>query len=688
MADMLLELFCEEIPSHLQKRGGDELERQLLSLFEDADLPHGKIEVFTGPRRLTARVRDVALSSPSQREERRGPRPGAPEAAIQGFLKAVGLKSLEECTLREDKKGAYYLAVQERPGRPASEILQDELPPLLERFFWPVSMRWGEGKFRWIRPLRHIICLFDGIPVIFECADVQSGAITYGHRVMGPGPFEVKNFEDYEDTLLKEGFVCLRAEDRKTRIMNRARELCAERGLRLVEDHTLLEEVAGLAEWPVVMPGNFDSSFLELPDEVLRTAMRTHQKYFSVFEEKKDKLAPHFIMVANLEASDGGTAILKGNERVLAARLEDARYFWEQDLKTPLKDQTENLKGMVYHEKLGSLYEKAQRMKELAGRLAPHLGLDPEKGRQAAFLAKADLVTSMVGEFPSLQGVMGYAYAQAQGMPRDLAEALRDHYKPEGPTDSPPQTSLSKLVALTDKLDTLTGFWSVGEIPTSSKDPYALRRSALGVLRIFLEGRIRIPVSQFLKEAGSLHPDFEAKKQENLENFLRDRLKIHFKGQGMRHDLVEAVFALQDDDIIRLDRRLCTLKNFLQQPEALALLQSYKRATNIVEAEEKKDKTTYQGTPDPQLFETEEERNLALSLKQAGRDCLKAVGEEKYERALETLQTLRFPLDAFFEAVMVNTPDKNLRLNRLYLLSTMSSIFYPVADFSKIESVS
>ncbi len=681
MAELLLEFFSEEIPARMQARARADLARLLGDNLKDAGLDFEEIKTFATPRRITAVVEGLPKRSPDVSEERKGPRVGAPDKAIQGFLKSAGLKSVDEAETREDKKGSYYVAVIEKPGRDTADVIAEIVPEVVRTFPWPKAMRWGAGKLRWVRPLHSILCVLGGKVVDFDVDGIASGNTTRGHRFMAPKEFAVKNFADYEAKLRK-AYVILDSDERAAKILDSARARVGEHGFTLVEDGGLLAENAGLTEWPVPLLGAFDEEFLSVPPEVLATSMKSHQKCFSV--AKGDDLANRFVLVANLEADDGGTSITQGNERVIAARLSDAKFFFDQDLKVSLETRVPQLKDITFHEKLGTQYERVQRLFHLARELAPIVGADPDDAERAGILCKADLVSDMVGEFPELQGIMGRYYALDQGERPAVANAIADHYKPVGPMDDVPTEPVSIALALADKLDTLVGFWAIDEKPTGSKDPYALRRAALGVIRIVLENDVRLPL---LMQIQAQLPSDGASNEEtarNLLDFFADRLKIYLRDQGARHDLVDAVFALGGDDLLMIVRRVEALGRFLDTDDGTHLLAGTKRAANILRIEEKKDKKIYDDAPDPALLEAAEEKALAKAVDEVQKAAAKAVQDEDFEAAMTAMAKLRAPVDAFFDAVTVNADDPKLRENRLRLLNRIRSTTKTVADFSKI----
>jgi glycyl-tRNA synthetase beta chain len=707
MPELLLELFSEEIPARMQVRAAEELKRLVTGELQAQGLETGEAQAFATPRRLALVVRDVAARSPDQLEERKGPRVNAPEAAIQGFLKAAGLSSIGQASVVSDpKKGDYYVARIERPGRSAYEIVSEVVPDVLRRFPWPKSMRWGSHTFAWVRPLHGIICLLDGEVVPFEIAGVSSSNTTRGHRFHGNTPVQVSGFDDYVEKL-RAAKVILDSGERARRIEEQARELAAKHKLELIEDAGLLAENAGLTEWPVVLMGHFDEAFLEVPPEVIITSIRTHQKCFALRDPETGKLANRFLLVANLEAADGGAAIVAGNEKVIRARLSDARFFWEQDLKKPLDEMAHALRGVTFHEKLGTQWERVERIAELAFYIAGAVDAVPEDARRAAQLAKADLVSGMVGEFPELQGLMGRYYAEAVGTKPEIARAIELHYKPKGPNDTVPLVeegdAVAVAVALADKIDTLVGFWRINEKPTGSGDPYQLRRAALGIIRIILENDLRVSLTEKIaraheeyrkqgssvvlgnKEASGTPEEIERKITTDLLSFFADRLKVHLREQGARHDLIDAVFALPgQDDLALIVKRVEALGDFLETDDGANLLIGVKRAASILAIEEKKDKTRYDGDYDLKLLKAPEELALAAAIESTKQDTRAAIAVENFEGAMRALAELRRPVDAFFEKVTVNVEDQNLRQNRLRLLSQIRAATMTVADFSKI----
>jgi glycyl-tRNA synthetase beta chain len=698
MPDLLLELFSEEIPARMQARAAEDLHKLVTDRLVNAGLVYEGARALVTPRRLALAVQGVPARQPDVREEKKGPRVGAPEAAIAGFLKSAGLKSISEAKVQPDKKGDFYVAVIEKPGRPAIEVIGEILPDVVERFPWPKSMRWGApsaraGALTWVRPLHSIVATFgpeteEPDVVRFSAGGIAAGNETRGHRFMAPQKFTVRRLDDYLQKLEK-AKVVPDAERRRDIILAEAKQLAFAQGLELVEDEGLLAEVAGLVEWPVVLMGSFDQEFLQVPKEMIRATIRNNQKCFVLRDTAHAKLVDKFILVANIEADDGGKAIVAGNERVIRARLSDAKFFYETDLKTRLEDRLPKFKHIVFHEKLGSQWERLERIERLAAELAPLVGADVKKARRAARLCKADLLTEAVGEFPELQGTMGRYYAEEQGEDEAVAHAIEDHYKPKGPDDLVPSDPVSVAVALADKIDTLVGFWAVGEKPTGSKDPYALRRAALGIITIVLDNAIRLRVIPGIEfAAGGLRAAVASRSllPSDLLSFLADRLKVQLREKGARHDLVDAVFALEgQDDLLLIVRRVEALGKFLDTDDGRNLLAGYKRATNIIRIEEKKDSHQYTGAPVAKFYDQAEEKALAQAIDVAKAEAGRAVGAEDFEAAMRAMARLRPHVDTFFDKVTVNVEDKKLRENRLKLLNEIRAATRAVADFSKIE---
>ena len=707
----------------MQRRAAEDLRKLVTDALVERGFLYEGAKAFATPRRLALHVAGLPARGEAVREERRGPRLGAPDAAVQGFLKSAGLSSLDQATTVTDpKKGEFYLAVIERPGRETIDVLAEILPGIIRNFPWPKSMRWGAasaqpGSLRWVRPLQSIVATFgpetetpDVVP--FSVDGIAAGTTTSGHRFLKPEPFEVRRFDDYVQAL-ERADVILDADRRKDIILHDAKDLAFARGLDLVEDEGLLEEVAGLVERPVVLMGAFEERFLEIPAEAIRATIRANQKCFVLRKSGSEELAPAFVLVSNLLASDGGAAITAGNERVVRARLSDAKFFWETDKAVRLEDRLPKLDSIVFHEKLGTQGERVNRIAGLARRIASAIDIrfDLDLVERAARLAKADLVTEMVGEFPELQGLMGRKYATLQGEDPRVAAAIEEHYKPLGPSDRVPTEIVSIAVAMADKLDLLAGFWSIDEKPTGSKDPFGLRRAALGVIRLILENGLRLPlldgpiwdafdelpgksaVVLDLSGAAALdaldgETDLTDPRAKDLLAFLADRLKVYLRDQGARHDLIDAVFALPgQDDLLMVVRRVEALGEFLGTDDGKNLLAGYKRAANILRIEEKKDGRSYDAVPDAALASSgqSEERALAEALAEARREASAAVAAEDFAGAMRALSRLRAPVDAFFEKVTVNADDPALRQNRLLLLNALRAATREVADFSRIE---
>jgi glycyl-tRNA synthetase beta chain len=702
MSDLLLEFLSEEIPARMQARAAEDLRKAVTDRLVDAGLVYEGAKAFVTPRRLALAVQGVPVRQPDRREEKKGPRVGAPEQAIAGFLKAAGLKSIADAKVQPDKKGDFYVAVIEKPGRPALDVIGEILPEVVKSFPWPKSMRWGvrskdPGALTWVRPLHSIVATFgpeteEPDIVAFTVDGIATGNMTCGHRFLAPEPFMVRHLADYMAKLDK-AKVVPDAERRRNIILTEAKQLAFAQGLELVEDDGLLAETAGLVEWPVVLMGAFDEAFLHIPDEVIRATIRNNQKCFVLRDAAHARLVNKFLLVANLEAEDGGRAIVAGNERVIRARLADARFFYQSDLKTKLEDRLPSFKDIIFHEKLGTQAERIERITRLAGELAPLVGADVKKSKRAAFLCKADLLTEMVGEFPELQGTMGRYYAEEQGEDEAVAHAIEDHYRPKGPDDLVPSDPVAIAVALADKLDTLIAFWATDEKPTGSKDPFALRRAALGVIRIVLENKVRLSLLKTTKSAaaaiktGTRHAAVNrAQLPADLLVFFADRLKVQLREQGARHDLVDAVFALEgQDDLLLIVRRVEALAQFLDSEDGKNLLAGYRRATNIIRIEEKKDNRHYTGAPQAKLYREAEEKTLAKVIETAEAEASRAIAKEDFAAAMGAMAKLRPSVDSFFDKVTVNVDDKPLRENRLKLLNQIREATRAVADFSKIE---
>jgi glycyl-tRNA synthetase beta chain len=752
MPDLLLELFSEEIPARMQTQAAADLRRLVTDALVARGLVYEGAAGFATPRRLALHIAGLPARQPDTREEKKGPRVGAPEAAIQGFLKSAGLASLDQATIQKDaKKGEFYVAVIERPGAATIDLLAEIIPAVIKSFPWPKSMRWGEASIRpdalrWVRPLHSILATFgpetEATEVVrFSVDGIESGSSTYGHRFMAPKKIEVRRFDDYVPAL-ERAFVGLDAARRRDIILHDAKNLAMAQGLELVEDAGLLEEVGGLVEWPVALMGSFDEAFLSIPPEVIRATIRVNQKCF-VLRRHDGTLSNRFILVANIEASDHGKTIIGGNQRVIAARLSDAKFFYETDLKTKLEDRLPKLDKIVFHEKLGTQGERVQRIAALAKELAPLVGADEGMAERAANLAKADLVTEMVGEFPELQGLMGRYYATAQGEYSSVAAACEEHYKPQGPSDRVPSDPVSIAVALADKIDTLVGFWAIDEKPTGSKDPYALRRAALGVIRLILENGLRLklvsdafllpfifvhrdnarhairPTFESLADAQRLLNDDEVlfdawekygsemrspiSKEEllaktsqlfDLLSFFIDRLKVYLRDRGARYDLIDAALGATSaaegtpqiqDDLVMITTKVEALSKFLDTDDGKNLLAGYRRAVNILKIEEKKDGAgAYDHHHAPNLRIEPQEHKLAAAIARAREETAEKLHKEDFEGAMHSLAKLREPVDAFFDHVTVNADNKDLRLNRLRLLNELRVVMLGVADFGKV----
>lgn len=672
MPELLVELFSEEIPARMQRKAAEDLKKAVTNALVDAGLVYEGAKAFVTPRRLALTVTGLPARSPDTREERKGPRVGSPQQAIDGFLKAAGLSSIEQAKIESDpKKGEFYVAHIEKKGADATDILATLLPKVITGFDWPKSMQWGNGGLTWVRPLRAITATFgaeneEPVVIPFKSNTVTAGQTTYGHRFLAPQAIRVRRFDDYVQALEK-ARVVLDIDRRKEIIRADADNLAFAQGLTVIHDEGLLEEVAGLVEWPVVMMGSFDPAFLEVPEEAIIATIRANQKCFCL-RDSSGKLAPFFIITSNQVAEDGGKTITAGNERVIRARLSDARFFYNQDLALPLEHGLPKLEESVFHAKLGTEFQRVERIVKLAAEIAPQVGANVEQAKRAAMLAKADLVTGMVGEFPELQGTMGRYYALAQGEPSAIANAVADHYKPLGPTDLVPGEPVAIAVALADKLDMLTGFWSIDEKPTGSRDPFALRRAALGVIRIVTDNKLTFPLQ--------VEPD--------LLSFFHDRLKVTLRDAGARHDLVDAVIGKDSNDILEITRRVEALGQLLGSDDGVNLLAGYRRAANILSIEEKKDKRSYDAPVAEEQLKLDEEIALADAIMKADAAVAAKVAANDYPAAITALATLRQPVDKFFEAVLVNDPDAAVRANRLSLLTKLRDTMRMVADFSKV----
>ncbi len=686
---LLLELLSEEIPARMQARATDDLKRLVCDGLKEAGLEFESAEAFVTPRRLALVVDGIPEKQPDIDEERRGPRADAPVHAVKGFKGSLPKGAKVE--KRQTEKGEFFFAVVKQKGFPSDILIGQIVIDVVRKFPWPKSMNWGEGHGPWVRPIHNILCLFGpraSIAITLEPGRDFRTTETMGHPFLSPKWFAVKNFADYKAKLLA-AQVMLDPAERASVIEAEAQKLAKKAKLKLKHDPGLLAEVAGLVEWPVVKMGSIDKAFMDLPPEVLTTVMRHHQKYFALLD-KKGKLAPKFIVVANTETKDRGKVMVAGNERVLRARLADAKFFWDQDRKRTLESRVQELAGRVFHAQLGTVMDKVIRVEELASELAESCGANSSDARWAARLCKADLSTGMVAEFPILQGVMGRYYALNDGENADVATAIAEHYGPLGPNDNCPSAPVSIAVALADRIDTLVGFFGIKEFPTGSKDPYALRRSALGVIRLILENDLRINLSGIFEFAGQQYGQWDqgqfAEISGDLLNFLNDRLTVALREKGFPHDLVNALFARGgEDDLWRLVQKAKSLKEFLETDDGANLLVAYRRAHNIVRIEEKKDSERYSGKVDENLFSRDEERELWISLNEVEQANPSKPDMAEFDQVLSVLAKLRRPVDRFFDEVTVNCDDSYLRKNRLRLLSEIASCLNRVADFSKIE---
>lgn len=713
MPQFLLELFSEEIPARMQKRAAEDLKKLLMDALSKAGFLPGGMETFSAPRRLVAVVEGLPERTADVREERKGPKVDAPTQAIEGFLRGASLTDIAQARVVSDpKKGDFYVADLVKPGRATPDALAEIVPDIIRNFPWPKSMRWGEGTLRWVRPLHRILAVFDGEVVPFDVDGIAASNSSEGHRFHGTGTFEVKDFEDYE-AKLSAAHVVLDRDQRKAQIKADAQTLCHARNLELIDDEGLLEEVCGLVDEPHVIMGDMDPSFLDLPPEVIRLTLRVNQKYFVVRDPKTGGLAPHFIIVSNVKATDGGKKIALGNARVLAARLNDARYFWDLDRKASLESRVAKLDTLVYHQKLKNMGHKVGRMITLAGTIAPLVGAEVADAQHAAKLAKADLTTEMVGEFPELQGVMGRYYqlnlfkspeleqetntysVGASLRDQNIADAIRDHYKPVGPSDQVPSEPVAMAVALADKFDTMTGFFAIHERPTGSGDPFALRRAALGVIRIVREGQVRFGLAALLNHArrgydnvlnsdAAIAPHQYSVAAVEVCDFILERLRVSLRDEGFAPDVLEAAFAIPDDDIVRIVARVTALAKVLKTEDGANLVAGLKRGANILRAEEKKDGAAAQGTVSDALLAEPAEQGLHQALVAAESQMDQALAAEAFDTAMSALAGLRGPVDLFFEGVLVNDADAAIRQNRLALLVKLRTVSERVADFSKL----
>lgn len=698
MAELLLELFSEEIPARMQRQAAEDFRRLITDGLAKANLKFDSARCFWTPRRLALVVDGLPTSQPDVREEKKGPKVGAPDQAVQGFLRSAGLDSLDQCEQRDTPKGAVWFAVIEKKGGATADILPEIVDTAIRALPWAKSMRFATQQFRWVRPLHRIMAVFGGEPLkgAFDLGGVvvDYAAVSSGHRFLSPEPFTVVNFSDYAQKL-RDAHVILDPEERRQKIADDLRAAADREGLSVKEDPALLDEVTNLVEWPVALIGKIDDAFMEVPPEVLSTSMRAHQKYFSL-QRPDGTMAPRFAVIANMAAEDGGAHIRAGNERVLRARLADAKFFWDQDRATKLEDRLAALEKVIFHAKLGTVADRVERLANTADVLSQYVpNCDSNDARRAARLAKADLTTEMVGEFPELQGIMGRYYALHQNESQAVADAIAQHYSPAGPNDSCPTAPVSVAVALAEKIDTLVGFWLIEEKPTGSKDPFALRRAALGVIRLVLENGVRMSLTHVAAEAAGLYGEQGKVSVDvrdlptitsDLLSFFADRLRVHLKDEGVSHDLIQALFALGDeDDLVRLVARVHALRTFLDSDDGANLLTAYRRAANILRAEEKKDGMEYKGRPDASLFALDEEKALADALETASAESAAAIETENFAAAMTALAGLRQPVDAFFDQVTVNADDPALRKNRLVLLARIRAVMGQLADFGQIE---
>ncbi len=679
MAELLFELLSEEIPAHMQARAAQDLKRLVCDGLKEARLDYDKAEVFVTPRRLALVVNGLPTTQLDITVERKGPKVDAPEKAIQGFLKSADV-TLDQCEQRETQKGVVWFAISEEKGRTTAKVLAELLPAALEKMPWPKSMRWGSRKGRWVRPIHSLLCLLDGTVVPLAIHGAEASNVTRGHRAFASDTFAVADFIGYRNSL-RDAHVMLDFAERKQMITKSAERLAEAEGLRIVPDDALASENAGLTEWPVPLMGRIEAEFMDLPGEVLSSAMRKHQKYFSL-QDKAGKLAPFFVMVANLATADRGAAIVAGNERVLRARLADAKFFWDQDRRQTLSSRNTALRSITFHAEIGTLDEKVERIQALAVDLCRYIpDADCNKVRSAALLCKADLTTEMIGEFPDLQGIMGRYYAISDGEAPEVAQAIAEHYAPKGPDDPCPSAPESVAVALADKIDTLVAFWTINEKPTGSKDPFALRRATLGVIRLIFENDLRLPLTEVFVAGGA-----SEEVTSELLDFFADRLKVHLRDKGVRHDLVNAVFALGgEDDLVRLMARVNALGEFISSEDGANLLIAYKRAANILRIEEKKDGVSYTEKPNAKGFVQANEKALYDAITDVNGRTSTALETESYRDAMAIMAVLRQPVDCFFDHVTVNIEDTDVRKNRLNLLSEIRDSLDRIADFSKIE---
>ncbi len=685
MSDLLIELFQEEIPARMQVAAEENLARLVTDRLKANGIAFEACETYSTPRRLTLNITGIPASRADVSEELKGPAVTAPEQALAGFLKKAGLDSADQLTKRDIKGTDYYFYESVKKGGPTIDVLGDLITDAIANMPWPKSMRWGSNTVRWVRPLHTILAIFDGA-VVKGSFDLGNSKIdfcneTKGHRFMSDGQsFAVSSFADYKAKLAERGVILSRAE-RKQKIWNAVLETAAKDGFTVFEDERLLEEVVGLVEWPVPFMGGFEEHFLEIPAEVISTSMRENQRYFSV-KGKDGKLTNRFITLANVTPDDDGKTIIYGNEKVLRARLSDARFFWDQDLKSKLEAYLPRLEQIRFHEKLGSVAEKSERISKLAAFIATAIGADANKAARAGQLCKADLVTGMVREFPEIQGIMGGYYAAKSGEDKDVASAISSHYSPAGPSDSCPTEPVAIAVALADKLDTLVGFFSIGEKPTGSKDPFALRRSALGIMRIILENKLPLNVLDLIDEAANL---YNAKRPADIEGFILDRFKVSMKGDGFDHNIIEAVAGDElQGNLFEMKLKLEQISSILSTDQGQDFVSAAKRAISILESEEKKDKKTYDGSVSENTLQEAEEKNLYSALEKVMPEVEKQISEKNFGSAMSSLASVKETVDLFFDKVVVNDNNPEIRANRLALLSRIRSCVNKIADFSRL----
>jgi len=685
MPDLLIELLSEEIPARMQRRASLDFEKLLTDGISELGLSYESSAAFTTPRRLVLVLENVSSKSLSRSEEKRGPRTDAPEKAIQGFLKSTGF-DLSQLEIRQEKKGEFYYATFQTKGREAAEVISVVLEKIIRNFPWPKSMRWGETSLKWVRPLHSIVCILyddDGSKIVdINIEGISSGDKTYGHRFMGSGEFSITSFEDYA-AKLKKNYVVLDPSERAEIILQEMKNQAFAQGLELINDPSLLNEVVGLVEWPVVLLGKLEDEFLELPAEVLQTSMREHQKFFSIRNPKDNKVV-QFATVSNRETPDGGSTILTGNQKVLSARLSDAKFFWDNDLRTIKTDGLdiwlEKLKKVTFHNKLGSQFERVERIINLSEIIAKKIGCDPKLAKDAAYISKADLSSEMVYEFPELQGIMGTYYAKKAGYAASVSETCKDHYAPLGPSDEVPGSPISTVVALADKIDTLTNFWAIEEKPTGSKDPFALRRSALGMIRIIIENDIRISLSEILA-LGNKKADIE-----DLKEFIYQRMKVFLREKELRHDIIDACLSIDNEDDLALSvKKSFALMEFIKTSDGSNLIQGFKRANNILLQAEKNDGVEYSFGADLKYAKEEAELNLFSVLDSEKVKIKASLEREDFVEAMNSMANLRAPIDSFFETVQINSDLDHIRRNRLNLLSRICKLCLSVADLTKVE---